>query len=155
VLATTHVLTGALIGRLLRRPAIAAAAAVGSHLALDALPHWGTDMHSPAGRRVFIRVAVVDGLALTVALVLVARRFGTGPELAGAVGGLLLDLDKPAAELGVDQLWPDRLHLFHVGIQTGERPHRWPIDVAVAAGAAAALFPMRSRKRARMPIKEV
>lgn len=139
MLATTHVLTGALIGRRVRRPALAAAVGVVSHLALDALPHWGVDMDSPAGRRRFLRVAVADGCALSLALVAVRRRYGAGPELAGALGALLLDLDKPAAELGVQQLWPDRLHLFHIGIQTGERPRRWPVDLAVAAAAAVAL----------------
>jgi membrane-bound metal-dependent hydrolase YbcI (DUF457 family) len=145
VLATAHVLSGALIGRRVRRPAVAAALGVASHLSLDALPHWGVDAGSPAGRRTFMRVAVADGLTLSAALLWVWRRWGTGSELAGALGALLLDMDKPAAEVGVRQLWPDRLHHVHIGIQTGERPHRWPIDVAVAAGSLAALVADRRR----------
>lgn len=140
MLATTHVLTGALIGRRVRSPLLAAGLGVASHLALDALPHWGVDVSTPSGRRRFMRVAVADGLALSAALVAVFRRYGARSEFAGALGALLLDMDKPAAEVGVEQLWPDRLHLFHVGIQTGERPHRWPMDVAVGAAAALALL---------------
>lgn len=137
VLATTHVLTGAVIGRAVRRPWLAAAVGVASHLVLDALPHWGTNVNTAEGRRWFLRVAVADGLALTAGLAAIYRRYGAGPELCGALGALLLDLDKPAAEIGVEQLWPDRLHLFHIGIQTGERPHRWPIDLMVGSAAAA------------------
>lgn len=139
MLATTHVLTGALIGRRVRSPAAAAVLGIASHLALDALPHWGVDVSAPGGRRAFLLVATVDGVALTAAGAWVFRRFGAGPELAGAAGALLLDMDKPAAEVGVRQLWPDRLHHLHMGIQTGERPHRWPIDLAVAAAAAGVL----------------
>jgi len=140
VLATTHVLTGALIGRRVRNPALAFAVGVGSHLALDALPHWGIDLAEPGARQRYLRVAVADGVTLSAALLWVRRRFGAGPELAGALGALLLDLDKPAAELGVEQLWADRLHLLHTGIQTGERPWRWPVDVTVALAAFVGLI---------------
>ena len=58
VLLTNHVLSGALIGALARRPAPAFAAGVASHFVLDALPHWG-DWGSI---RRFLQVAVPDGL---------------------------------------------------------------------------------------------
>ena len=58
VLLTNHVLSGALIGALARRPVPAFAAGVASHFALDALPHWG-DWGSI---RRFLQVAVPDGL---------------------------------------------------------------------------------------------
>lgn len=139
MLATTHVLTGGLIGRRLRRPTVAALTGVASHLLLDACPHWGVDLRAAGGRRTFLLVATADGLGCLVALGWLVRRYGRGSELAGALGALLLDMDKPAAEVGVAQLWPDRLHHVHIGIQTGERPDRWPIDVTVAALAGLAL----------------
>jgi hypothetical protein len=139
VLATTHVLTGGVIGRWVRRPAAAAAIGVVSHLALDALPHWGMDMTPPGAHRRFLGVAVVDGVALSACLAWIVRDYGVGPELAGALGALALDFDKPAAELGIPQLWPDWLHHAHIDIQTGERPWRWPIDLTVAGLAALTL----------------
>ena len=58
MLLTNHVLSGALIGALARRPLPAFAAGVASHFALDAVPHWG---HWGSRRR-FLRAAVPDGL---------------------------------------------------------------------------------------------
>ena len=139
MLATAHVLTGALIGRRVRRPGLAAAVGVGSHLALDALPHWGVVTSEPGGRARYLRMAVADGFVLSGALVWIWRRFGAGPELAGALGALALDMDKPMAELGVTQLWPNFINLLHTGIQTQERPHHWPIDLFVASAAFAGL----------------
>jgi hypothetical protein len=138
VLATTHVLTGAVIGRRFRDPFAAFAVGVGSHFVLDALPHWGVDVSTVEGRRAYIRLAVVDGLASLAVLAWVQRHYGVGPELAGALGALTPDLDKPAAELGID-LWPDPVDRFHIGIQTGERPRRWPIDVATGILAGRSL----------------
>ena len=50
MLLTNHVLSGALIGALTRRPLPAFAAGVASHFALDAVPHWG-NWGSPRRRR--------------------------------------------------------------------------------------------------------
>src|ERR1039457_4066186 len=58
VLLTNHVLSGALIGALARRPLPAFAAGVASHFVLDAMPHWG----QWGSQRRFLRVAVPDGL---------------------------------------------------------------------------------------------
>ena len=94
VLLTNHVLSGALIGALARRPLPAFAAGVASHFVLDAVPHWG-DWGS---RRRFLRVAVADGLvSLAVAGAFAAA---SPPErraavLAGMAGAALPDLDKP------------------------------------------------------------
>ena len=41
MLLTNHVLSGAVIGALARRPVPAFAAGVASHFVLDAIPHWG------------------------------------------------------------------------------------------------------------------
>jgi hypothetical protein len=54
VFVTTHVLSGLLIGRVLKkRPAAALPAGIGSHLVLDAIPHWGCR----SGRTHFLTVA--------------------------------------------------------------------------------------------------
>ncbi|HZM57790.1 MAG TPA: hypothetical protein VFC03_22510, partial [Acidimicrobiales bacterium] len=68
---TNHVLSGVLVGQVLAdRPAAAAAAAfaaafavgVASHLALNAVPHWGCDLAGVDGPERFLRVAKRDGL---------------------------------------------------------------------------------------------
>ena len=47
MLLTNHVLSGALIGALVRRPAPAFALGVASHFALDTVPHWGPFRGAP------------------------------------------------------------------------------------------------------------
>ena len=60
---TNHVLSGVLIGRAMkRRPVAAFFAGAGSHLVLDALPHWGCDLRSPTEKERFLRIARRDGL---------------------------------------------------------------------------------------------
>lgn len=41
MIAANHILTGALIGAVVKEPAIALPLALGSHFALDSLPHFG------------------------------------------------------------------------------------------------------------------
>ena len=135
--ATTHVLTGAAIGRRIQRPAPAFVVGFVSHIAMDALPHWGLGDRSASGRHRFLRIAAVDGLLLSSLLAVLWRQGRTGGELAGAVGALLLDLDKPAELLGVTRLWPDPLHHAHVDIQIWEAPNRWWVDVGCAVAAVA------------------
>jgi hypothetical protein len=140
VLATTHVLTGALIGRVVHRPAYAAAAGLVSHVAMDALPHWGLWPDTPHRRAKFLTVAAVDGLTLAGVLAVMVRRHRPGSEIAGALGALVLDLDKPAALIGIRQLWPDQVNAVHFGVQRHEQPQRWRIDVSVAALVALTLW---------------
>jgi hypothetical protein len=132
MLATNHVLAGALIGRVVHRPVAAFAVGVASHVAMDALPHWGIDVTAPGAYRRFLGVAAVDGTVLSVALAAMVRRRRPRAEIAGALGALLLDMDKPTAVLGVRQLWPDAVHRLHVGVQSREAPRRWRVDVAAA-----------------------
>jgi hypothetical protein len=140
VLATAHVLTGALIGRAVGRPVPAAAIGVVSHVVLDAMPHWGMRPGTPHLRRKFLTVAAIDGVTLSGVLVLMVRRRRPVAEIAGALGALVLDMDKPTALLGVRQLWPDRVHAVHLGVQRHEQPQRWRIDVSVAAVSAILLW---------------
>jgi hypothetical protein len=78
---TNHVLSGVLIGKVLAdRPAAALAVGVASHLALDAVPHWGCDFEVPVG----LSQGTVVGSCLG------ATRRSTGriwsPDLRGASG---------------------------------------------------------------------
>jgi len=142
VLLTNHVLSGALIGGLIRRPAPAFAVGVASHFVLDTVPHWG----KWGSKRVFLRVAVPDGLISLAAMGAFAavsppeRRLAV---LAGMAGAALPDLDKPT------KLWfgwspfPAAVDRFHVRIQDEARG-RAPIELAAAgAFATAALLVLR------------
>ena len=147
MLLTNHVLSGALIGALTRRPLPAFAAGVASHFVLDAVPHWG-DWGS---RRRFLRVAVADGLAgLAVAGVLAAaspaeRRLAV---LAGMAGAALPDLDKPSRLWFGRSPFPAAVDRFHGRIQREAR-HRWYVEaLAAAALAPAALAALRRAVRA-------
>ena len=131
MLLTNHVVSGALIGALARRPRPAFAAGVASHFVLDAVPHWG-DWGSP---RTFLRVAVPDGL---ISLALIgALAAASAPErrlavVAGMAGAALPDVDKPT------KLWfgwspfPAAVDRFHGHIQR-EAWHRGYVEVAAAA----------------------
>jgi hypothetical protein len=142
VLLTNHVLSGALIGALTRRPLPAFAAGVASHFVLDAVPHWGK-----LGWRQFLRVAVADGLiSLAVAGALTAaspsaRRHAV---LAGMAGAAIPDLDKPAKLWFGRSPFPAAVDRFHMGIQD-EATHRFYVELlAMAALVPAALIALRA-----------
>jgi len=145
VLLTNHVLSGALIGALARRPLPAFAAGVASHFVLDAVPHWG-DWGS---QHRFLRVAVPDGLTSLAAMGAMAavsssdRRMAV---LAGMAGAALPDIDKPA------NLWfgwspfPAAIDRFHSGIQR-EASHRAYVELLAAAAFTPAAFIALRRSR--------
>jgi len=150
MLLTNHVLSGALIGAVVRRPVPAFVLGVASHFALDAVPHWG-DWPDTDGRR-FLRVARSDGLtALAVmATVAAATPRPRRPAVTAAMfGAALPDADKPT------QLWfgfspfPALVGRFHSRIQD-EAPHRFPLEAATAAlfATAAALLAARGQRPA-------
>jgi hypothetical protein len=142
VLLTNHVLSGALIGALARRPAAAFAVGVASHFALDAVPHWG-DWASP---RHFLRVAVPDGLiSLTVmgAITALAAPERRPAVVAGMAGAALPDIDKPAKLWFGRSPWPRAVDQFHQRIQP-EAARRAHIELlAASAFAVAALTALR------------
>ena len=145
MLLTNHVLSGALIGALTRRPLPAFAAGAASHFVLDAVPHWG----KWGSRRRFVRVAVRDGLVSLAAMGALAavsppdRRMAV---LAGMAGAALPDADKPV------KLWfgwspfPRKFDRFHNRIQR-ETWGRGYVEV-LAAGALtpAALIALRGSR---------
>ena len=147
MLLTNHVLSGALIGALARRPRPAFAVGVASHFVLDTMPHWG----QWGSQRRFLRVAVPDGLiSLAVAGALaVAAPSGRRPAvLAGMAGAALPDLDKPAELWFGRSPFPGPVNRFHGRIQH-EAPHRAHVELlAAGALASAALIALRRRPTA-------
>src|SRR5436305_10050467 len=148
MLVTNHVAAGAAIGALLpRRPALAFAAGVASHLAMDCLPHWGLP-REPESHERFLEVAKKDGVAGLAAIAVLSgpagdRRAGV---LAGIAGATLLDVDKPARHFFGRNPVPAPIQGFHERIQR-EAPHRMRQEVAIAVGltAASALLVARAR----------
>ena len=147
MLLTNHVLSGALIGALVRRPRPAFAAGVASHFVLDTMPHWG----QWGSQRRFLRVAVPDGLiSLAVAGALAAAApSGRRPAvLAGMAGAALPDLDKPARLWFGRSPFPGPVNRFHSRIQH-EAPRRAHVELlAAGALASAALIALRRRPTA-------
>ena len=143
VLLTNHVLSGALIGALTRRPLPAFAAGVASHFALDTVPHWG----KWGSRRRFLRVAVPDGLvglAAMTACALVTPAERRMAVMAGMAGAVLPDLDKPARLWFGRSPFPEAVDRFHNRIQR-EAAGRAHLEVLAAAGlASAALVAIRA-----------
>jgi hypothetical protein len=136
MLLTNHVLSGALIGALTRRPLPAFAAGVASHFVLDAVPHWG-DWGS---RRRFLRVAVADGLAglaVAGALAAAAPAERRPAVLAGMAGAALPDLDKPSKLWFGSSPFPAAVDRFHGRIQR-EAWHRGYVEALAAAALAPA-----------------
>ena len=139
---TSHVLVGALIGRVLaRHPVGAFAAGVVSHFAMDARPHYGVPGQS-ADSPDFLRVARCDGCAGLGAMALAA---GISPRrsrravVAGMVGGAVVDSDKPMEYFFGWNPWPSWWQRLHRQIQN-EKPSRLPAEVAVAAGLLAVVW---------------
>ena len=147
MLLTNHVLSGALIGALARRPVPAFAAGIASHYVLDATPHWGK-WHS---KRQFLRVAVADGLtslAVMGALTAVSPPGRRAAVLAGMTGAALPDADKPTTVWFGWSPFPAAVDRFHARIQD-ESFRRAPVELAAAGLFAAALVAIRGARRAR------
>ena len=135
MLLTNHVLSGALIGAVVRRPVPAFVLGVASHFALDAVPHWGPFR----GRRELLRVAVPDGLTALAAMTALAAAAPSHRRLtltAAMLGAALPDADKPVQLLFGRSPWPAAVAEFHGRIQD-EAPHRFPFEAAVAGASAA------------------
>jgi hypothetical protein len=111
VLISNHVLAGALIGRQTRWAPTAFALGFASHLAMDALPHWGVN-----DDRVYVRVARIDGvvgLALIGAALLTAQPRDRLPVAAAIFGACLPDTEQVSVHFfgrGFHPRWFDRLH---------------------------------------------
>ena len=152
MLVTNHVAAGAAIGAVLhRRPGLAFAVGVASHIAMDCLPHWGLPREAASHDR-FLEVAKRDGLAGLAAIAVLAgpaRGMRTG-VLAGIAGATLLDVDKPARHFFDRNPVPAPIQGFHERIQR-EAPHRMRAEIAVAAGLLALSGLLVARGRRTVP----
>ncbi len=140
VFVTNHVLAGALIGRrFARRPLSAFFVGFGSHLLMDAVPHWGCDLREPGGPDRFLRAARRDGLlglAVLAGCVWTADRKQVPAAVAAIAGAVFLDVDKPSEYFFDRNPIPDWLQRIHGRIQ---RESDQLMIVEVATGLALAV----------------
>lgn len=138
MLVTSHVLAGALIGRVLsRHPLGAFAAGVLSHFAMDACPHWGVT--GPGSEDRFLRVARCDGCCGLAAMAVAAGVSPPGVRtavVAGMVGAASVDADKPLGHFFGWNPFPAPVNRFHQWVQN-EAPHRLPHEIVTAAALSA------------------
>src|SRR5579859_1029805 len=139
MLVTNHVLSGAFIGALVRKPVPAFVIGVASHFVLDMVPHYGDPGCS---QQKFLKVAVPDGLAGLAAMAVLATAAVPSKRtavLAGMAGAALPDLDKPARLWFGRSPWPGPVNRFHGAIQN-ETPDRFAREMATVALFAAISF---------------
>ncbi len=129
---------------------MAFAVGVGSHLVLDAIPHWGCDVDTPDGARLFLRVARRDGLiGLAVGIgasTLVGRQLRPS-TVAAIAGAVLLDLDKPFDHFFDLRPFPLAVQHLHGWVQN-ESPKGLPGELfagLVMAVADVGIIQSRSR----------
>ena len=118
MICATHALIGAALGRLLKRPAAAFAAGVGSHVVADLMPH-----------RDF--TAAVEVPLVAAALTAIALTQGVGSaEFWGAIGAALPDLENLVGRaLGIPE---DRLLLPTHSKYHGPETKGWRGQLALA-----------------------
>jgi hypothetical protein len=146
VLVTNHVISGAVIGRVARGVPSAFGIGVVSHLALDALPHWG-------GRPIedVMPVAVADGLT---GLAVMGVTTFTTPQrdrlrvLAGMAGAAFLDLDKPCLVFFGFSPFPTAVDQLHGRVQR-EAPHRMRQEIMFGVIGAIGVAALTARARRR------
>jgi hypothetical protein len=150
MLVTNHVLSGAVIGVAARSPWLAFPLGFASHLALDAVPHWGKF----GDHDFFMRVAKADGLTGLAVMGLATAAAGPGRRaavLAGMTGAALPDLNKPGKIYFGRSPFPERFDAFHGRIQDEApdrfRSHELVAGTVFAAGFAALVLGSRLRRR--------
>ena len=143
MLITNHVVAGAVLGAVAPGPASAFALGIVSHVAMDAMPHWGHPDYE-----VFIKVAVVDGLVGLATLATLAR--AAAPDrrtavVAGMLGACLPDADKPSTLFFGRSPFPAWLDAAHRRIQN-EAHERMPYEaIGGVVGAVAVRALLRRR----------
>ena len=146
MLVTNHVLSGAIIGHAARGMPSAFAVGVASHLALDAVPHWGGHPLEEV-----MPVAVADGLtglAAMAAATVVASPRDRLRVLAGMVGAALLDLDKPSLVFFGFSPFPAAVDSLHGRVQR-EAPHRMRQEIVLGVVGAIGVLVLAARARRR------
>ena len=148
---TNHVLSGVVLGRLLRgRPLTAFVVGVGSHLALDMVPHWGCDKRTPDGRQLFLRYAKRDGvvgLSVMLAAAGAVDRRDRSATIAAMLGASVLDADKPCLHYFGRNPFPKVVSRIHARAQN-ESPDGLRNELVVGLVAAIAdAFVVRNGRR--------
>jgi len=149
---TNHVLSGVVIGRLLeRRPVAAFFVGVGSHLALDMVPHWGCELGTTDGKELFLRYAKRDGLLGLLVMACAAGAVGRrarNATIAAMVGAVLLDADKPMIYYFGRNPFPRAVRRIHARAQN-ESPEGIPNEIlfGVSCAIADAVLAVSSRRR--------
>jgi hypothetical protein len=130
---TNHVLSGVLVGRALeRRPVAAFLVGVGSHLLLDAVPHWGCDKRAEGGEQLFLTIAKWDGVLGLATMAIAATR--TRPQarvatVAAMAGAVLPDLDKPFGHFFGINPFPMVVRRLH-SLAQNESPNGMPNEIS-------------------------
>jgi hypothetical protein len=146
VFITNHVLAGAAVGHVVRRPAAAFVAGAASHVVMDLCLHYGRD---DVTRNEFVKLARVDGVVgLGVCAVALATAHGpVRPSVAaGIAGACLIDMDKPGRHFFGRSPFPAAVDRFHDWIQT-EHTVGALVEAAAAAVLAAAVVAKVRRVR--------
>lgn len=150
MLITNHVLSGAVIGAVARSPAQAFTLGVGSHFALDAVPHWG-DWRD---RKHFMHVAVRDGLAGLAVMGTMTAAAPAGRRLtmlAGMAGAALPDIDKPCRIFLGFSPFPPLVDWFHSAIQQESQDRAFVEAAAGVTFTGALIAALRhARRRPRL-----
>jgi hypothetical protein len=140
VFITNHALAGAVIGRVVRRPAVAFGLGVASHIGMDMVLHYGRE---GIDWDEFVEMARVDGLiglgVCAAALAVTPGRLRPAVA-AGIAGACLIDMDKPGVHFVGRSPFPDALDRFHARIQN-QRKIGAVVEAAVAVALVAALVP--------------
>lgn len=145
---TNHVLAGAAVGHVFRRPVVALVAGAASHIVMDVCLHYGREDMSWSE---LVRIGKVDGvLGLGVCAAAVASAGGPARRsvVAGIVGACLIDMDKPGRHFLGRSPFPAAVDRFHHRIQS-EHEAGALVEAATAAGLAAALLAAARHDRYR------
>jgi hypothetical protein len=137
---TNHVLSGVVVGRLLERHPVAAfVVGVGSHLALDMVPHWGCEADRALESELFLRYAKRDGLLglATAACAIGAMHRRARPATVAAIAGaVLLDMDKPVLHFWGRVPFPSWVQRIHGAVQN-ESAQGLPNEIVFGVSCAA------------------
>lgn len=147
---TNHALAGAAIGLVLRRPVMAFAAGIASHVAMDLCLHWGDEDLDWDG---FVEVARVDGtlgLAVSAAALAAAPRRARPAVATAIAGACLVDLDKPGRHFFGRSPFPALVDRFHGRIQN-QHPIGGLVEASAVAGLAATVGALVLRARRAAP----
>jgi hypothetical protein len=145
MMATPHMVAGAAIGRVLRRPWLAYPATFASHFLLDFVPH--IDAHTLFGAkhggptRLEATAGIADFLVGALVVGLVAKRqTRRRVMLGGALFGILMDLVEYVPPFGPwFQSWAGAASLtgFHHRIQHNLTPAHWPLGAGTQVATLA------------------